>query len=251
MSKPFTLFHFAVLLATLSISSCGSKQPRTVASKQQEAAVNDESSQADEYFEQNPALSLEKLIASGLNEERIRDLYAHIPNPNTFDEIEKVNDYFTERMERLLKESFNIPSDEFDGIGSFEVLFELNGGNIYGSPKYMGYRLTSLDQSCASVIVYLGAEAGNDSITMQIKEENGLWKIDELSTSSIMLDYIAKERAFFQSEEWENNCSSYQVEINSCDDPQERERMQNLLDVAINGVKIYFEKYPLQHTDQK
>lgn len=211
-------------------------------------AVSSELESVRRYFEKRPASLLETLIASGLNENRIKDLYIHIPNPNTFYRSENLDNYFTNRMTLLLNEAFAIPNDEIEGLGSFEVLFELNGGGFFEqSPKYKGYQIAPVDECRASVNVYLGHEEGGEySITMQIVKGNGLWQIDALSTDSIMVNYIAQERAFFQSEEWTNNCKSSQKDIDECDDPQEKERMQMSLNTSIEAVRSYFEKYPVK-----
>lgn len=193
-------------------------------------------------------LLADEVIASGLNVQRIRELYYAVGH--TFDSCQ-IEGYFVPALADLITEAWAIPNDEIDGLGSWEDLYSLSDRDIYSGERVpFCFRLKPVTEDSAFVSVRTldgdeGTHTLHDWYSMEVVRQEGRWVISHFQDDSFLPQYIANMRAFFTSPAWTKRCEEYLENMRKARN-NEQERLQRDYDYTMEQYKKYFEKYPIK-----
>jgi len=159
--------------------------------------------------------------------DQVQDLIAAIPDHQIKEGTEHC---FTEEYYSLLEHAWAIPSDAIGEIGSDEWLYYFISGNG-DSDDSRSPRI--LDISATNTGAKVDFEYLEMEHNMYLIFENDKWVIaDYDNTLGQLKEYIAKQREYFKSANWQEYLDNTRKEYSA-----------EAADMAEKEVKAYFQKY--------
>lgn len=192
-----------------------------------------------------------QLKISGLSEARIHALFNAIPGATSRNPACNLTDpkrAYSKQLSALINHAFELPNDGFGNEGSKSQLNYLV--NTQEDDLVFVWSTHILPVSEDFVSAYLTvAHVQGFNVTLaetniQLVRENGEWLIADFGCSQQLMQYIARQRRFFRSEEWANMVESERKHAAQEEDKSLRNSWIKAIDQNVAEVEAYFAKYP-------
>ncbi|MCR5394509.1 MAG: hypothetical protein K6E86_03875 [Bacteroidales bacterium] len=192
-----------------------------------------------------------QLKASGLNEARVRALFNAIPGATSRNPKCNLSDptkAYSKQMSALLRHAFDVPNDAFTNDGSRNQLALLVNTQeddlVFVSATHIIPINDDFVFANLSVAHVKGFDVDLQDMCIQLVRENGQWVIADFGSSKFLMEYIARQRKFFRSEEWQQRVANERKMAAMEEDKQLRLQWQQSIEQNLKDVEVYFEKHP-------
>ena len=186
-----------------------------------------------------------------MSEARIHALFNAIPGATSRNPACNLTDpkrAYSKQLSALINHAFELPNDGFGNEGSKSQLNYLV--NTQEDDLVFVWSTHILPVSEDFVSAYLTvAHVQGFNVTLaetniQLVRENGEWLIADFGCSQQLMQYIARQRRFFRSEEWANMVESERKHAAQEEDKSLRNSWIKAIDQNVAEVEAYFAKYP-------
>lgn len=192
-----------------------------------------------------------KLLASGLSVERIAMLFNAIPGATSRDNSCNLPDpkkAYSKQLSALISHALEIPNDAFGNEGS-DYALNLLVNDVEDDLVFVNSStVVPVSEDVVSVFLNVAHVKGFD---VRLKEhnvllvrENNQWLLADFGRSQFLMEYIARQRRYFRSTDWQLKVEHERKSAQAEEDPNLRKQWMAAIDKNLNEVEAYFAKYP-------
>ena len=201
-------------------------------------------------IESSPEIS-RKLKASGLNDARVRALFNAIPGATSRHKscnLPDVTKAYSKQLSALMGHAFDVPNDAFGNEGSRNQLNYLVNSQEDDLVFVFATNIIPVNEDFVSAYLTVAHIQGFNvdlrEHNIQLVRENNQWLIADFGRSQMLMEYIARQRRFFRSNEWQQRVAQERKLAATEEDKHIRAQWQESIEKNLNDVDAYFAKYP-------
>lgn len=192
-----------------------------------------------------------RLLATGLNEKRVRALFNAIPGRTCKDatcNLSNPDKAFSKQLHALLTHAFAVPVDAFGREMRHEKLNYLVNGPEDDLVFISNAHVIPITDDYVSVYLSIanikGFDISKSGMNMQLIRENGEWQLADFGRSMSLIEYILTQRKYFRSDEWKNLIQRQLYLAANEEDDSHRKPWVAAIEKNVAAVEDYFLKYP-------